>query len=159
MRIEKLCKLKLVMRILNKAKYGGIMITVDEVRKDLKSLKHLEYSIRVFERSCELLNKQYESYLKSGANSNDIEKLKKSIEKLNTSGLIAKSLEKKDKYFSAIGKIDEIDRIIIIDSVINGVTYWEIGRKLNYSVDAIKKRVGKALLSLVDILNGDIDKF
>ena len=129
------------------------MVTFEEVRKDLRSLKHLEYSIQVFNNACDNLNKQYESYLKSSAKLEEIEKLKESILKLNTEGIIKKSIEKKDKYFQVISKLEPIERTIIIDSVINGVTYWEIGRRLNYSSETIKKKVNKAISKIVEILN------
>lgn len=129
------------------------LVTLEEVKRDLKSLKHLEYSIRAFGVACENLQKQYDFYKNAGGVSEDVERLRVAIKNLKISELIKSSIAKKEKYFEAIAFLEPINRTIIVDSVINGCTYWQIGKKLGYSDEAIKKRVNKAIKQIAEFVN------
>jgi DNA-directed RNA polymerase specialized sigma24 family protein len=130
------------------------MLSFEQVKKDLRSLKHLEYSIQTFTEAHERLKKQYEAHKNDGLSTEaELKKLLDAINRLNTSEFIRKSIEKKDRYFEAISQLEPMNQTIIIDSVINGVTYWKIGNKLGYSDETIKKRVNKSIKQIVKILN------
>jgi len=75
------------------------------------------------------------------------------MEKLDANGFIKQSILKKEQYFEAISHLAPINQTIIIDSVINGVTYWKIGNKLGFSDETIKKRVSRSILNIVNYLN------
>ena len=130
------------------------MLSFEQVKKDLRSLKHLEYSIQTFTEAHERLKKQYEAHKNDGLSTEaELKKLIDAINRLNASEFIRKSIEKKDRYFEAISQLEPMNQTIIIDSVINGVTYWKIGNKLGYSDETIKKRVNKSIKQIVKILN------
>lgn len=129
------------------------IITFEQVRHDLRNLKHIEYSIQTFTEAHNKLQRQYEQHKNNGASEEDLRKLSESIKKLDANGLIKQSIEKKDKYFEAIAHLESVNKTIIIDSVINGVTYWKIGNKLGYSDETIKKRVNKSIKQIVDYIN------
>ena len=130
------------------------MLSFEQVKKDLRSLKHLEYSIQTFTEAHERLKKQYEVHKKDGLSTEaELKKLLDAINRLNASEFIRKSIEKKGRYFEAISQLEPMNQTIIIDSVINGVTYWKIGNKLGYSDETIKKRVNKSIKQIVKILN------
>lgn len=130
------------------------MASFEQVKQDLRNLKHIEYSIQTFTEAQDKLIKQYEKHKDNpNANKEDLDKLQESLRKLDANGLIKKSIEKKEKYFEAISHLDSINQTIILDSIINGVTYWKIGNKLGFSEIAIKKRVNKSVRQIVDYLN------
>lgn len=130
------------------------MITFEQVKQDLRNLKHIEYSIQTFTEAHDKLQKQYDKHKQDkSATDEDLKKLQLSLEKLDTNEFIKKSIEKKEQYFEAISHLEPINQTIIIDSVINGVTYWRIGNKLGFSEIAIKKRVNKSIRQIVDYLN------
>ena len=130
------------------------MVTFEQVKKDLRNLRYLECSIRTFTEANEKLKKQYEKH-KEDKNSaeEELKKLEEARKKLDTNGFIKKSIEKKQRYFDAISHLEPINQTIIIDSVINGETYWKIGIKLSFSEIAIKKRVNKSIGQIVEYLN------
>lgn len=130
------------------------MVNFEQVKQDLRNLKHIEYSIQTFTEAQEKLQKQYEKHKQTkSATDEDLQKLKESMDKLDANGFIKQSILKKDQYFEAISHLEPINQTIIVDSVINGVTYWKIGNKLGFSEVAIKKRVNKAVRQIVDYLN------
>ena len=129
------------------------MVSFEQVKQDLRNLKHIEYSIQTFTEAFNKLQMQYEKQKGSNASEEDLKRLNDSINKLDPNGLIKQSIEKKEKYFVAISHLDPINQTIIVDSIINGVTYWKIGNKLGYSEVAIKKRVNKSIKQIVDYLN------
>ena len=130
------------------------MITFEQVKQDLRNLKHIEYSIQTFTEAQDKLIKQYEKHKNNPESTKkDLEKLQDSLNKLDTNGFIKQSIEKKEKYLEAISHLEPINQTIIIDSVINGVTYWKIGNRLGFSEVAIKKRVNKCVRQIVEYLN------
>ncbi len=130
------------------------MVSFEQVKQDLRNLKHIEYSIQTFTEAQEKLQKQYEKHKQNkSATDEDLQKLKESMEKLDANGFIKKSILKKEQYFEAISHLEPINQSIIIDSVVNGVTYWRIGNKLGFSEVAIKKRVNKSVRQIVNYLN------
>lgn len=129
------------------------MVSFEQVKQDLRNLKHIEYSIQTFTEAYNKLQMQYDKQRGSNASEEDLKRLNDSIKKLDPNGLIKQSIEKKEKYFEAISHLESINQTIIIDSVINGVTYWKIGNKLGYSEVAIKKRVNKSIRQIVDYIN------
>ena len=130
------------------------MVNFEQVKQDLRNLKHIEYSIQTFTEAQEKLQKQYEKHQQDkSATDEDLKKLKESMDKLDANGFIKQSILKKEQYLEAISHLEPINQTIIVDSVINGVTYWKIGNKLGFSEVAIKKRVNKAVRQIVDYLN------
>ena len=129
------------------------MVSFEQVKQDLKNLKHIEYLIQTFTDAQERLQKQYDKHKSNGATEEDLNKLKESMKKLDTDGFIKESILKKEKYFEAISNLEPINQTIIIDSIINGVTYWKIGNKLHFSEITIKKRVNKSIRQIVGYLN------
>jgi len=130
------------------------MLSFEEVKKDLTSLKHLEYSIHTFTEAHERLNKQYALHKEKNLSTEaELKKLKDAIDRLNASDFIKKSIEKKDRYFEAIAKLDPMNQTILVDFVINGEAYWKIGNKLGFSSEGVRKRVRRAIKQIVKILN------
>ena len=128
------------------------MVTFEQVKKDLRNLKHLEYSIQTFLVASEKFKKQYENHRENGATEEQLKIFKESIDKLDANEFIKQSILKKEQYFDAISHLEPINQTIIIDSVINGETYWKIGNKVGFSEVAIKKRVNKSIRQIVSHL-------
>ena len=130
------------------------MVSFEQVKKDLRNLKHIEYSIQTFTEAQEKLQRQYDKHKQNeSAKAEDLHKLKESMKKLDVNGFIKQSILKKEKYFEAISHLEPINQTIIVDSVINGVAYWKIGNRIGFSEVAIKKRVNKSVKQIVDYLN------
>lgn len=130
------------------------MLTFDEVRNDLKSLRHIEYSIQATQEASTRLKRQLEICKQSKFISPDeLHKLKNSIEKLDSNEFIKQSIEKKEKYFEAISHLEEPNKTIIVDLIINGTKYKEIALKLHFSIECIKKRSNKAINDIKTYIN------
>lgn len=127
-------------------------MTFEQVKRELRNLRHIEYAIRTFSEARSRLLHQYEECAKT-EDTETLEKLKESISKLDANEFIRKSIVKKDLYFNAIACLEPINQTIIIDSVINGVPYWKIGKQLGFSEVAVKKRVNKAIHQIAEIMN------
>ena len=46
---------------------------------------------------------------------------------------------------AAIGRLDALERMVIIEGYINGKPYWKIGKEMGYSERSIQNKVNSAL--------------
>lgn len=127
--------------------------TLNQIRQDLRLLKKIQHSIQVLldvesihkKRLEVLLSKQQTESVKA-----DITKIQDIISKLDIENYIKRATEIESKYWEAINSLPPLDKTIILDGYINGTPYWKLGNKLNYSEDAIKKRIPKIIENIAE---------
>ena len=130
------------------------MEKTEQIKKDLRRMRKLSHAIEASTAAREHL----ENRLKVLAHAEQSEKTKLEVEKiervissLNVEALISESTKLEVKYISAISSFPPIDQVILIDSCINGLTYWQIGKKIGYSESGVKKRINKIIENLRNI--------
>lgn len=124
---------------------------IKKIKKDLRQLRRLQHGVDVamqvrerHERRLAVLQTMDVTDLSEAdltAHIEEIERLRAVIETLGVEETIKRATELESKYMGAIGKLDQLDRTIIIDAYINGKPYWKIGRDVGYSEVGIQKRV------------------
>lgn len=126
----------------------------EQIKSDLRQIRHLSHSIDTKISAKERLERQ-KVLLKDAAETDKIERV---ISSLHIDEHIAKATTLEEKYISAIQKLSPTEQIIIVDSYINGLTYWQIGEKIGYSESGIKKRVNKIIEKIAEsITEGEED--
>ena len=94
-----------------------------------------------------MLSKQQTESVKA-----DITKIQDIISKLDIENYIKRATEIECKYWEAINSLPPLDKTIILDGYINGTPYWKLVNKLNYSEDAIKKRIPKIIENIAEAI-------
>lgn len=56
----------------------------------------------------------------------------------------------KDKYAEAISDLDDIERVIILEGIIGGLNYWQIGRKYYFAEATIKSYARSAVKKIAE---------
>ena len=83
----------------------------------------------------------------------DAERVKQQIASLKIDKLIADAQSKREMYIQAIERLDAIDKIVVVENIINGKTYWRVAQDTAYSVDAIRWRAKRVARKLCAIIN------
>ena len=124
-----------------------------KIRRELRDLRRLTHSIDTMLtlRDNHERRMAYLSTCGSGAQS-EIERIKGLLDSLKIEESIAKANELEARYMSAIGKLDPLDRTVIIEGYINGKPYWKIGKEMGYSERSIQSRVNAALEKLAKFI-------
>lgn len=126
---------------------------VQEIRRDLRDLRRLTHSIDTMLTLRDNHERRiaYLSTCGPGAQA-EIEKIKGLLDSLKIEESIAKVNELEDKYMAAIGSLEALERMVIIEGYINGKPYWKIGKEMGYSERSIQVRVNAALEKLARTL-------
>ena len=124
------------------------MEKIEQIKSDLRQIRRLSHSIDSKISAKERLERQ-KALLKDPT---EIDKIERVLSSLRIDEHIAKSTALEQKYISAIGALSPTEQIIIIDSYFNGLTYWQIGRRIGYSESGIKKRINKIIEYLANII-------
>ena len=121
------------------------------IKSDLRQLRKLQHSVDVameargrHERRLAVLQAMDVTDLLGedlAAHIEEIERLRMVIETLGVEETIKRATELERKYMGAIGKLDQLDRTIIMDAYLNGKPYWKIGRDIGYSERGVQNRV------------------
>lgn len=131
------------------------MKKTEQIKKELRRIRKLSHVIEASTKARERLEnrrKLLEKAEQSEKSKLEIEKIERVISSLNVEHLIAESTELEERYIKAISTFPPLDQVIIIDSYINGLTYWQIGRKIGYSESGVKRRIKKVVERLADII-------
>ncbi len=126
-----------------------------EIIRELRELRKLTHSIDVALKVKENHEKRREYLISRGITENSLAEIRK-IDDILRSLQIDDSIKRAStlelKYMTAIGKLERIDRTIILDGYINGKPYWKIGRDIGYTEDGIKKRMSKIIERIAELI-------
>ncbi len=127
---------------------------IQEIRRELRDLRRLTHSIDTMltlrdnhERRIKYLTEKATPEAQGEA-----ERIKGLLDGLKIEESIAKANELEARYMSAIGKLEPLERTVIIEGYINGKPYWKIGKEMGYSERSIQARVNAALEKLARTL-------
>lgn len=124
---------------------------IRQIRSDLRELRKLTHSIEAA-LTVKENHERRKAFLRSlpptPEISVELQRIDEVLSALRIDECIAKSSALELKYMTAIGRLDRLDRSIIIEGYINGKPYWKIGKEMGYSEVGIKKRVERILEKL-----------
>ncbi len=128
---------------------------IAQVKQDLRHLRKITHSIEVALQVKERHEKRIE-VLRQGKQSpeniDEIMKIEKVLSALHIEESIKRATELELRYVGAIEKLEPLDKAIIEDCYINGNAYWKAGRSIGFSPEGIRKRAGKAIKRLSDLI-------
>ena len=131
------------------------MKKIDEVKKDLKNLKSYTAAINKLKSAQEthlMRIKMLERMTPKESTARIIEKERELLESLDVSIKIEQAQAIEEKYMSAILSLDMLDRNIMIDTYITGLTHWKVGLANGYSEEGIRKKISKIIKKLALVL-------
>lgn len=131
------------------------MEKTEQIKKDLRRIRKLSHAIESATAAKERLESRRKILIAADQSENtqlEISKIERVISSLNVERLIAESTALEVKYITAISTLPPLDQVIILDAYVNGLTYWQIGRKIGYSESGLKKHINKIVESLTKIL-------
>lgn len=129
------------------------MAKIETVKKELRSLKNTNAIIRALERTQLSHIKRIEMLRRLDPSPQVLEAIKREeamLGQLNISKYINESRTTEERYIDAINTLEPVDKAIILDSYINGRAYWQIGQKIGFSEEGVRKRVKKIISTLAD---------
>lgn len=112
-------------------------MTEEQVRKELREWRKQEHAINACIEARERMQKQVQILIDFGMLA-EADKVSKQIEMLNIEKLIENAKNKRENYIKAIDRLNDIDKTIIVESIINGKSYMQLSRTLAYSEANIK---------------------
>lgn len=124
---------------------------VEEVKKDLKSLKNYTLAINKLRETQEthiMRIKMLEKMQKSEKVNSIIERERKLLSDLDIATKISEAQEIEEKYMKTILSLSPLDRSIILDAYINGQAYWKIGVAIGYSEEGVRKKISKIIKNI-----------
>ena len=118
-----------------------------EIRRDLRDLRRLTHSIEAMLTLRDNHERRIKYLIEKGTDDalTEAERTKKMLDGLKIDESIAKANELEDKYMAAIGSLEALERMVIIEGYINGKPYWKIGKEMGYSERSIQNKVNSAL--------------
>lgn len=131
------------------------MEKTEQIKKDLRRLRKLAHSIEVATTVKERHTRRKELLMQGEQNEEtqeEISRIDRVLSSLRVEEHIKQATALEERYMEAIGRLDPLDKTIILDGYINGKAYWKIGRDIGYTEDGIKKRVGKIIEKIVNYL-------
>ncbi len=128
------------------------MVDEAEVRADLREWRKREHAINVCLDAQSRMQRQVELLLEYGK-VDEAERVKRQISELKIDKLITDAQSKREMYIQAIELLDAMDKIVVIENIINGKTYWRVAQDTAYSVDAIRWRAKRVVRKLCAIIN------
>ena len=127
-------------------------MTVDEVKKELRELKHIEKCIRVRETVRDIRERRLKwlrSQPKSDEICEEIREVTEILKSLKINDYIRKANRLEKKYMSAISTLAPDDQIIVFECFVKGdKTYYQVGNDMGYSDEWVKVRVRKIMEDL-----------
>lgn len=124
---------------------------VEEVKRDLKSLKNYTLAINKLRETQEthiMRIKMLEKMQKSEKINSIIERERKLLSDLDIATKISEAQEIEEKYMKTILSLSPLDRSIILDAYINGQAYWKIGVAIGYSEEGVRKKISKIIKNI-----------
>lgn len=131
------------------------MEKTEQIKKDLRRIRKLSHAIEASTSARERLENRRRFLLgteQTESTKAEISKIERVISSFNLEEHISEATKLEQKYIMAVSKLPPLDQVIILDAYINGLTYWQIGRKIGYSESGVKKRINKVVESLIDII-------
>ena len=127
-------------------------MTVEQIKDELRELKHLEKCIKVRETIRDIRSRRLER-LRSGELSPEVKKEIAEIEEIIKSLKIDQYIKKANKlerrYLGAISTLSPSEQIIMLECFVNGdKAYWQVGEQLGYSEDWVRAKVREILPKL-----------
>ncbi|MBQ9743606.1 MAG: hypothetical protein IJW19_00595 [Clostridia bacterium] len=120
-------------------------MTVEDVKKELRELKHIERCIKVRETIRDIRTKRLVKLMempKSPETEKEISEIKEIIRSLNIQDYIRKATALEKKYFGIISTLGPKEQIIVFECFVNGdKTYWQVGEQLGYSDEWVRAKV------------------
>ena len=127
-------------------------MTVDEVKKELRELKHVEKCIKVRETIRDIRERRLKwlkSQPKSKETSEEITEVTEILKSLKINDYIKRANRLEKKYMSAISTLAPDDQIIVFECFVKGdKTYYQVGNDIGYSDEWVKVRVRKIMEDL-----------
>ncbi len=126
----------------------------EKVKQDLRELKKTVHLIDTLIRTRD----EYAYRIKRLSESNRIKSKKEAlaleslISKIDIERHVKKALEIQSRYTGAIAQLGTVDKTILIEYYINGTPAFKVGRTLGYSEDGIRKRLGKAIKKIAQMM-------
>jgi len=130
-------------------------MNINTVKRDLRQLRKTLHIIEALKMSQHRYLQRIEALsrlVQTDKIKEQISTTKKVMSLMKLEDYIKDATEIESKYMSAINQLDPLDRVIILDNLVNGLPYWKIGLNLGYSEDGIKKRVNKAVRKLATMM-------
>lgn len=117
------------------------------IRRELRDLRRLTHSIEAMLTLRDSHERRIKYLTERGTTETlaEAEHAKKLLDGLKIDESIAKANELEARYMSAIGKLEPLERTVIIEGYINGKPYWKIGKEMGYSERSIQNKVNSAL--------------
>ncbi|MBQ8566995.1 MAG: hypothetical protein IJ445_05375 [Clostridia bacterium] len=120
-------------------------MTAEDVKKELRELKHLERCVKVRETIKELRErrlKRLRSMAPSKERDSEISEIEDIIRSLSINDYIKKVNKLEKKYFGIISTLPPKEQIIVLECFVNGdKTYWQVGNQLGYSDEWVRAKV------------------
>ncbi len=120
-------------------------MTAEDVKKELRELKHLERCIKVRETIKEIRErrlKKLKAMPVSKERDSEISEVEDIIRSLNIRDYIRKANKLEKKYFGIISTLSPKEQIIVLECFVNGdKTYWQVGNQLGYSDEWVRAKV------------------
>lgn len=128
------------------------MITEQEVRNDLRNWRKQERAINVCIEAQSRMQRQAE-LLKGYGLKDELRKVEAQIESLHIEKLIVEAQSKREMYMNAIEQLECIDRIVVIENIINSKPYHKIAEETSYAIDTIRWRAKRVTKKICAIIN------
>lgn len=120
---------------------------IKQVKEDLKELKKTVHLIDTLIRTKNAYAYRIKELNEMGKGEKASE-LAAMIEQMQIERCLKGAIELQNKYSEAIATLGVVDKTIVLEYYINGLTAWKIGNKLGYSEEAIRKHLAKALAQI-----------
>ena len=131
------------------------MEKTEQIKKDLRRLRKLSHSIEVSLTIKERHGRRRELLMQGEQTDEvreEIAKIDRVLSSLRIEDHIKQATALEEKYMYAIGRLEPLDKTIILDGYINGKAYWKIGRDIGYTESGVKKRVNRVIEDLAKII-------
>lgn len=131
-------------------------MTVEQVKAELRELKHIERCIKVRETIRDVRQRRLKR-LRSLPPTPEIEKEISEIEdilkSLKIDEYIRKANRLEKRYLCAISTLAPREQIIMLECFVNGEkTYWQVGEQLGYSDEWVRAKVREILQKLTNLI-------
>ena len=127
-------------------------MTVDEVKKELRELRHIEKCIRVRETIRDIRERRLKwlrSQPESHEISEEIREVTEILKSLKINDHIKRATRLEKKYMDAISTLAPDDQIIVFECFVKGEkTYFQVGNDIGYSEEWVKVRVRRIMENL-----------
>ncbi len=130
-------------------------MNIQAVKKELRELKSTVHIIDTLKNTQIRYNERIEALLrlpKTKRIEEQISNLKRVLSLMRLDAYIEKATALEKKYIVAINKLDNIEKTLILDTFINGISYWKIGLNLGYAEETVRKKVSRAIRKLSTLL-------